>query len=266
MRRSVLLALLLTACPRSSSSSGAPTAEVPGQTAPQATAPAPQSSASPSAPAEDAQAAAAEYPIGRECATPEAIAREGKKLPTPADWKDTVAGKGRFRVRVPAGVFRASERDDGLRLVSSQKARTLGPDARERPFAIVLRRLPRSVDELLGDTREGSPMEHVYVEGAFPKRSSAGFVPHPHEPLGAGDAVATTIAGKPAFVWINGVEGYNSDYTLIALASRDTLFVVADWNSAIMEGQPECWQRAIIGGVVGSLTVDGVSSSGQPPN
>lgn len=196
------------------------------------------------------------YPVGRECRTPEALAREKRPLPPLPDWKTISSAKQRVRVRVPAGVFQPSDATDGFHLVSSQKAATLGPGGKERAFAIHIRRLNVGVDELLADRSKNAPLANVYVEGAFPRRTASSFVAHQDEPMGAGSAVRTTIGGKPTFVWINGVEGYDSDYVLVELGAKDTAFVVADWNSAVMVDQPECWQRTIIGGVVESLIAD----------
>ncbi|HVM68869.1 MAG TPA: hypothetical protein VM204_03425, partial [Gaiellaceae bacterium] len=213
--------------------------------------------ATPPAPAPAPDAAAPRYPVGRACSKPEAIAAEKKTLPPTAAWEPLDAPKERLSLRVPPGVFQVKRGEDGLELRSSLAARGLGPDGnRERHFAIRLQRVPRGVDELLADTAKGSPLGGLYVEGAFPRRTTASFVPQHDETLAPGSAERATVAGRPAWVWLNGVEGYNSDYVLVELGPKDTLLVVADWNSSIMMGQPECWQRAVIGGVVESVVVD----------
>ncbi len=99
----------------------------------------------------------------------------------------------------------------------------------------------------------------MYLEETFPKRTRASFVTHADEPFGSGSSVRTKLAGRTAYVWITGVEGYNTDYVLIEAGARETVFVAAEWNAAIMSGQPECWQRSVIGGVVGSITLTGAA-------
>jgi hypothetical protein len=242
-----------TPAPASSVSSAAPARSTPSA-APPATA-----AASPPIAVPAPEAAGAKdtgYPVGRECSTAEAIAREEKTLAPIRDWQPVEVRKQGIRLRVPAGVFQSAETNDGLLLTSSQKARGLGPDAKARPFSLRVRRIARSPDDLLADQSKSSPLAGVYVEGAFPKRTTSSFVPQTDEPFGSGAAVRITVAGKPAWVWINGVEGYDTDSVLVELGSKDSLLITADWNSAIM-GQPECWQRAIIGGVVNSITMGG---------
>jgi hypothetical protein len=192
--------------------------------------------------------------VGVACSSPEAIARENKTLAPVAEWKTVTSAKQRIRLRVPEGVFQVTDAADGLRLTSSQKAKTLGP-GKDRPFALRVLRLSRSIDELLADTSKTSPLG--YVEDAFPKRDARSFKATDEDRMRSGSAARATVAGKPAYVWIVGVEGYNTDYTLVELGPKDTLLVVADWSSSIMKGQPECWQRAIIGGVVDSIVVEG---------
>lgn len=193
------------------------------------------------------------YPVGHACSDPKAIAAEKRTLPPLSAWTTVDSAKQRIQLRVPPGVFKVDDREGGLDLRSSLKAAGLGPAPSYHVFALRVRRLARSVDALLADRQKGAPLADVYVEGAFPKRTTASFVAEPDEPMGSGAAVKTSIAGKPAWVWINGVEGYDTDYALVALGAADTLFVTADWNTSIMAGQPECWQRAVIGGVVDSV-------------
>jgi hypothetical protein len=196
------------------------------------------------------------YPVGRECRAPEAIAREKRTLPPLDRWQTLVSAKQRLRVRVPEGVFKANDGADGFALVSSEKAHGLGPGATDRHFELRFRRLARSVDELLADRTKSSPLGMVYLDDAFPKRTTASFVAAPSEPMGSGSSTRATLMGRPAWVWISGVEGYNSDHVLIQLGPKETLLVIANWNSSIMMGQPECWQRAVIGGVVESLVAE----------
>lgn len=212
-------------------------------------------SSAPPPPATSAPAAPPRgYPVGAACSSPEAIARENETLAPVAEWKTVTSAKQRVRLRVPEGVFQITDDADGLRLTSSRKAKTLGP-GKDRPFAIRVVRLSRSMEELLADTSKTSPLG--YVEDAFPKRDVRSFKATEEERMGSGSAARATVAGKPAYVWVVGVEGYNTDYTLVELGPKDTLLVVADWNSSVMKGQPECWQRAIIGGVVDSIVVEG---------
>lgn len=222
-------------------------------------APAPSAASAPvdaapeAAPVDAAPSVQGGYPVGRACSDPKALAAEKRPLPPISAWTTVDSAKQRLQLRVPPGVFKVDDRDGGLELRSSLKAEGLGPAPSYHVFAIRIRRLARSVDALLADRRKGAPLADVYVEGAFPKRTTASFVAAPDEPMGSGAAVKTTIAGKPAWVWINGVEGYDTDYALVALGAADTLLVTADWNTSIMAGQPECWQRAVIGGVVDSV-------------
>lgn len=206
--------------------------------------------------------AAWQYPVGRECARPEAIAKEKRTLAPVGDWKVFVSRWQRLTVKLPDKVFVTTiDKEDGLRLVSKESARELGPDGKDRPFAIRVHRVGKSIDELLVDTPKNgdpqNPLGGVYVEGAFPKRTVASFVgSKDDEPMGSGAAVKTKLlGGKDAYVFINGVEGYNTDTTLVALSPKDTLVVSADWNSSIMVGQPECWQRQVIGGIVESIAL-----------
>ncbi len=202
------------------------------------------------------------YPVGQECSTAKAIAEEKRKLPPAGDWTPITSKHQRLTLRVPAGVFvRTDDTPSELSLVSSVKAKELGgPGAKDRPFAIRVRRVARSADSLLADTTKSSPLGSVYVEDAFQKRTLASFKEHPDEPVHSGFSGRTSVAGHPGFVWVNGVEGYNTDQVLVPLAPNDTLLIAADWNSSIMIGQPECWQRAIIGGVVDSITLEGAAS------
>ncbi len=235
---------------RVSSQSVTPNAVAPSSAAPATAAPAiAETSAGASA------ERAGKYPVGVRCSAPDAIARENRTLAPVAEWKPVTSAKQRVRLRVPEGVFTVADGADGLRLTSSQKAATLGPGGKDRPFAIRVVRLSRSIDELLADDSKSSPLG--FVEDAFPKRTAASFRPAEEDAMLSGSAARATVAGKPAYVWVVGVEGYNSDYTLVELGPKDTLLVVADWNSAVMKGQPECWQRAVIGGVVDSIVVDG---------
>jgi hypothetical protein len=190
--------------------------------------------------------------LGRECSTPGAVALEKKALAPRGDWLPLSSKSQRIRVRVPAGVFTPSEAHDGWRLVSSLKAAGLGPDATDRHFAIRLRRLSRSVDDLLADTSKNAPLAGLFLDEAFPGRTSSGFVSRPDDTMGSGSSALTSLGARPAYVWVSGVEGYNSDYVLVDLGAADTLLVVADYNSNIM-GQPECYQRTIIAGVVESV-------------
>jgi hypothetical protein len=144
----------------------------------------------------------------------------------------------------------------GLRLVGALKARELGPDGADRYFTIELQRVQRSIDALLADTGERSLVARTLAEGVFPDRTSRSFVDRPSEPVGSGASMRAIVGGHPAFIWVTGVEGYDTDHVLIDLGPDDTLIAEASWNSAIM-GQPECYQRAVIGGVMDSLEVSG---------
>lgn len=251
-----LLALAACSCPSTSGERTTVSTIAAGSSAPPPAA-SPLAAPPPAAAAAPADAAAEPsrgYPVGVACSSPEAIARENEKLPPVAEWKTVTSAKQRVRLRVPEGVFRITDAADGLRLTSSKKAKTLGP-GKDRPFALRVVRLSRSIDELLADTSKTSPLG--YVEDAFPKRDARSFKPADEDRMGSGSAARATVAGKPAYVWVVGVEGYNTDYTLVELGPKDTLLVVADWSSSIMKGQPECWQRAIIGGVVDSIVVEG---------
>jgi hypothetical protein len=194
-----------------------------------------------------------QYPIGKACSAPDAIARENRTLAARANWQEVVAPQEHLRVHVPAGTFQSSENADGFHLVSSLSARMLGEGDDERRFAIHIRRVSQSIDDVLTDTGKDAPIASIFLDDAFPKKSSASFVSHPAEPMRAGASIKASIAGKPGYVWVNGVEGYNSDYALIALGARDTLLIVADWNSASMVGQPECWQRVVLANVIESI-------------
>jgi hypothetical protein len=199
-------------------------------------------------------AASAPYPVGARCARPDALASEKRSLPPEADWRPVSSATQRLSVRVPDGVFTVTDGADGLVLVGADKAETLGDEGRERHFRITLRRFARSIDDLLGDRRERAPLHGVYVDEAFPKRNVASFAPRLDEPIGPGAAARIAVGGRPAYVWITGAEGYDTDYVLVDLGKDDTALVVAEWSSSIMRGQPECWQREVIGGVVESLT------------
>lgn len=249
----VASALLVAGCPRAkrepapASSDTSARASVPGPAAP---APA---SASPTA----APIAARGYSLGAECSKPDAIAREGRTLAPNERWDVVASKRERLSLRVPPGVFRVREDASGLSLVSSVKAQGLGPDGKgERPFSIQLRRSSREIDELLADRSESSPLARVYVEGAFPGRTAKSFTVVTDERMGPGTSERITVGGRPAYRFVNGAEGYDSDGVLVDLGSRGTLLVVASWNSSVMAGQPECWQRAIVAGVVQSLRAD----------
>jgi hypothetical protein len=246
-----LIAVLFAGCSRSAPPTEA--GRAPPSVAAPATAP-PSASTVTSAPAEPAAHAA--YPVGRECSTEAALRKEKKSLPPRDRWLPIASTKERLRLRVPDGVFQSKEGSDGLRLVSSLKARGLGPGSSDRYFALRLQRLGRSVDDLLADKTKDSPLAKAYPDEAFPKRTSRSFVASPDEPVRSGASMRTTVAGKPAYVWVTGAEGYNSDYVLVDLGSNETVLVVAEWNSAVMAGQPECYQRAVLGGVIDSIVVD----------
>jgi len=259
--RPILLALLApVACAQPSADAQRPPAPPPPPpvvSAPPPPAPAPAAaSAPPPEPVTSAPApVATRYPVGKACSDPAAIAKEKRTLPPAAEWTPERASKAKVSVKVPRGVFKPAELPDGIRLVSNVSARGLGPDGdRPRPFAIRIRRVARAVDDLLSD-RKSTLFGGVYLEGPFPKRTTASFVAHEGEPVGSGDAARMTVAGKPAWVVVAGGHGYNTDWVLVAVAPDETLVVDADWNSAIMAGQPECWQRAVIGGVVESITL-----------
>jgi hypothetical protein len=203
-----------------------------------------------------APVAAPAYPVGRACADPGALAKENKTLPAVDRWPVAHSARLRLEVRVPPGVFRVLDEPDGFRLASSQGAKGLGPDGNtERLFALRFRRIPRGVDAILGDRTKAGPLGGAWIEDAFPKRTTSSFVPRLDEPVGSGTATTMTVAGRPAWVVVTGAHGYDTDWVLVALSDTETLVVDADWNTAIMVGQPECWQRVVIGKVVESLVV-----------
>jgi hypothetical protein len=273
LRSVVFVSLLTVGCSRPTNNKPEPTAvTVPPAASASASASASvvaSTSASSSAPSAAALATppVGQYPVGRECAKPEAIAKEKRTLAPVSDWKVVASKWQMLTVKVPDKVFATmTDREEALRLVSTkEKAHELGPDGKDRHFAIRIRRVGKSIDELLADKSKNGPLGGVYVEGAFPKRTAASFVASKDEPLGSGAAVKTKllVSGKDAdaYVFINGVEGYNTDTALISIAPKDTVVVSADWHSSIMMGQPECWQRQVIGGVVESISLD---SGGGP--
>jgi hypothetical protein len=191
------------------------------------------------------------YPIGAQCSDPDAIAREKRSLPPRVSWDKLGSSSAKIEVRVPPDVFVPSEGADGWKLTSSLKARGLGPDPTTHVFAIRFQRFAKSIDALLAD----KTIAKAFPDLAFPKQTEASFTPSGDADVVPGFAGRAVVAGHPAFVWVSGVEGYNTDHALVKLGPSDTLFVAADWNSAIMMGQPECYQRTVISGVVDSLKV-----------
>jgi hypothetical protein len=242
--RAALVLLLVASCTRP-----APAARVepPAVDA----APIPSAAAQPSdAAAPVAPPTASRYPREPACADPKAIAKEKRTLPPRSDWETLASASERIEVNAPPGLFTAKERADGWRLESPLKARGLGMEPTYHVFALRLRRVAKSVDAVLADT---ALLEGAYVDSAFPKHTEASFRRSVENGINPGFADRAVIAGKPAYVWVNGVEGYNTDYVLVHLGPSETLFVTADWNSAIMAGQPQCYQRAVIADVLESL-------------
>jgi hypothetical protein len=193
--------------------------------------------------------------VGASCDTPAALAAEGHARDPSEPFQDLHSTSVRIRLRIPARVFSVKESAVGLDLVSALAARGLGPDATMRPFAIRVRRLARGLDEVLADKGRRGVLAHAFLDEAFPDRTAQGFVTRLHDPMAAGCSVRTTVAGRPAFVVINGVEGYDTDVVLVGVGPQDTLVVFGDWNSAIM-GKPECYQRVVLGDVVDSIVLD----------
>lgn len=194
------------------------------------------------------------YPIGERCARPEAVAEERRTLAHRDAWKVVASGAQRVAARVPEGVFAIEDGAAALVLKSDVKAAGLGPDgAGTRAFAVRIQRVAKGVDEVLSDGSKGAPLGGVFLSDAFPERTTASFVPRAEEPVVSGAAYRATLAGRPAWVWVTGAHGYNTDAALIEIGPKDTVVVRAEWNSSVMAGQPECWQRAVLGGVIESL-------------
>jgi hypothetical protein len=193
------------------------------------------------------------YPIGDACKTPQALAKEKRSLPPRSAWEPITSEKNRLTVSVPPSVFKVTDDDKGLLLTSSVKANGLGPDAKPRPFAIRLRRVDKSVDELLADKSKGALLDGLYVEGAFPQRTQASFAPYADSTIGPGFAMNLVLSKKQAWIFVGGDHGYNTDATLVRVGPKDTVIASADWSSAVMAGQPECWQRQVIAGVMETL-------------
>lgn len=197
------------------------------------------------------------YPVGEACSKPEALAAEKKSLPPRASWTPVVSTKQALHLRVPPGVFEVKDGADGLRLVSAQRARGLGgADAKDHVFQIRIVRDRRSASDVLRDRSPKGPLASAFTDEVFPDRDTVKFRPHPLEPIGSGAAAETRIGGEHAWMWVTGAEGYNTDLALVAVGPKDSAVVVADWNTSIMVGQPECWQRAILGGVMDSVVFD----------
>lgn len=261
-----LLALgtLTVACessrPSPSSAPSTPTSVgVPPMASASAEVAAPASDATASAPVPDSILPTAgetnsSYPIVDSCKSPQAVAKEKRSLPPRKTWEPITSSQQRLSFAVPPSVFKTTDDASGLVLTSSLSAPGPGPNAPPRTFSIRVRRVAKSIDELLADKGKDSPLGGVSVEDAFPKRNEKSFAPRAETTRGPGFALALTLANKPAYVFVNGAEGYDTDVSLLRAGARDTVVVVADWNSAIM-GQPECWEQHIIAGVLDTFTI-----------
>jgi hypothetical protein len=195
------------------------------------------------------------YPTGKTCADAKALVNEHRSLPPRESWLEAQSPAQRITTRVPPGVFSASDGPPGFVLTSSVKANGLGPDAKPIPFAIRIRRVARSIDDLVADKTKTSLLAGSHVEGAFPKRTEQSFTASMDDDAGVGSASKLMLRGLTAYAFVSGGHGYNNDTALVRVGAKDTVVVRADWNSSIMGGQPECWQRQIIAGVLDQLNV-----------
>lgn len=195
------------------------------------------------------------YPVGVACSADDALAKELQVLPPPNEWRTLRSGTQKVSLRVPPKFFKVNDGSEGLKLESSLTVKGPGPKE-SHTFAINVRRVAKGIDAVLGDTKKRPPIPKVCpADAAFPSRTSDSFSTRAMDPVSVGFSSKTAIDGHPAYLWVGGNEGFNTDCLLIDL-NQETIIAWAEWNAATVSGQPECFQRRVMSAVLLSLRAE----------
>lgn len=189
------------------------------------------------------------YPVEPSCFEPRALTKEKRSLPPRSSWEKVTLRAEKIALRAPPGVFTLKAYKGGSYLVSGLRVVVdTEPPEPWHVFGIKFWRLPRSIDAIFSEA------EQAHATSTFVRH------PEPMDFLGyltKAETTRTTVAERPGYIWAAGAEGYNTDYVLVRVNDRETLLVVTDWISSAILGQPECYQRLVIGGVIDSISVEG---------
>ncbi len=195
------------------------------------------------------------YPVGVACSADDALAKELQVLPPANEWRTLRSGTQKVSLRVPPKFFKVNDGAEGLKLESSLSAKGPGPKD-SHTFAITIRRVSKPIDALLSDTKKKPAIpKSCPADAAFPSRTSESFSTRAIDPIGVGFSSKTAIDGHPAYLWVGGTDGFNTDCLLIDL-NQETVIVSAEWNAANVSAQPECFQRRVMSAVLLSLRAE----------
>lgn len=198
------------------------------------------------------------YPIGRDCEKPEALTAEKRSLPRAGAWTAVTSPHQRISLRVPPGVFKVSDNARRLLLTGSDATPSMATGGDPRPFSIAVQRVAKGADVIASDPQRTKLLLGPFYDLAYELRGDDSPLPPIDENEVQGwSGARVDLLGHTAYVAVNGIEGDNSDYVVVPISDKDTLLVTADWSSTFNFGQPMCFERRIIAGVIESIAPKG---------